>query len=306
MAWMVAGLMAMAGVIWSGDVAAQADETEGAEETAGPSAGANEDSASGGSDDLSDAEQKKFDKLVQEARLAYSKKRWDEALKKFEQAYAIKSSTNLLFNMGLISEKSGNLGKAVEYYEKFVSAPGISLDMRKKVQERLEVLQPIVDNEEKKKKEAEQKKMATDQELKKSEQKEESPDTQKQSEASGSDGGPTNRSSGGGGSVLPKILTISGGASLLASGGLLLAAQSNAQTFENAGSPAGKRKARRWHRTNTYIGDGLLIAGAGLATTGLVMWLTNSGGGQTADVSKPTVTPAFSAEGFGLSISGAF
>lgn len=267
--------------------------------------------------ELSDAEKKKFQELVQQGREAFEQKEWEASLEAFEQAYEIKPSANLLFNMGLVAEKAGNLGKAVDYYDEFVNSPGIKLELRKKAHKRLEDLEPIVEDSDREKRAEDER--PEDQELEtseteaaaKSSKKEE---TDEEEEASSSvdtadaNGDGEKARAKGGGSALPAVLLVSGGASLLGSGGLFLAAQSNINNFENGESPAARRTARDWHVRNTYLADGLLIAGAGLATTGLILWLSNSNrassGSETAQ--SPTVAPTVTTRGAGLSISGSF
>lgn len=267
--------------------------------------------------ELSDAEKKKFQRLVQEGRKAFEQKEWEASLEAFEQAYEIKPSANLLFNMGLVAEKAGNLGKAVEYYDKFVNSPGIKLELRKKAHKRLEDLEPIVEDSDREKRTEDER--PEDQELEtseteaaaKSSDKEETGEDDEASDsgdAADANGGGGKARARGGGSALPAVLLVSGGASLLGSGGLFLAAQSNIDTFENGESPSARRTARDWHVRNTYLADGLLIAGAGLATTGLILWLSgsNNSSAKAETAQSPTVAPTVTPRGAGLSISGSF
>jgi len=91
-----------------------------------------------------DEEERRFKQLVDDGKKLYKQDRLEDALKKFEEAYEVKPSAKLLFNMGLISERLGKLEEAEEYYDEFVTSPDIQLELRAKAQERLDIIRPIV------------------------------------------------------------------------------------------------------------------------------------------------------------------
>lgn len=88
--------------------------------------------------------QEQVAELNEQAVEKFQAKEYDEAVALFEQAYELQPEPNYLFNIGRIYEESGNLHKAVEFYERFVKEPGVPLDARERGLERLRVLRAII------------------------------------------------------------------------------------------------------------------------------------------------------------------
>ncbi len=84
------------------------------------------------------------DVLNAQAVEKFEAKEYEEAVELFEQAYDLQPEPNYLFNIGRIYEESGNLEKAVEYYERFVKEPAVPLESREQGLERLRVLRAIL------------------------------------------------------------------------------------------------------------------------------------------------------------------
>ncbi len=93
---------------------------------------------------LSEAESEAVDAFVAQAREAFEQDDYEGAAEAFEAAYDISSDPSMLFNIGRVYEEAGQLSDAVEYYERFVHQPKVSLEHRALTQERLEVLRPLV------------------------------------------------------------------------------------------------------------------------------------------------------------------
>lgn len=71
---------------------------------------------------------------------AFKAKDYDNAIALFEKAYAADPQPNYLFNIGRVHEEKGQLAKAVEYYQRFVQSPGVDLEARENAAARLKVL----------------------------------------------------------------------------------------------------------------------------------------------------------------------
>lgn len=78
---------------------------------------------------------------------AYKKKDFDKALEELEAAYSIDPRASILFNLGLISEKKGDLEGASDYYRRFIGAEDVGLAARKRASERLAVVNEILDQQ---------------------------------------------------------------------------------------------------------------------------------------------------------------
>lgn len=75
---------------------------------------------------------------------AFQEGRYEEAVQNFEKAFELDGNPNNLFNIGRVYEEAGELESAVDYYKRFISQPGVSLDNRKIALERIDVLEQII------------------------------------------------------------------------------------------------------------------------------------------------------------------
>ena len=80
---------------------------------------------------LTPEQQAQSDSLIQEAVEHYSAHRYNEAIECFKQAYEIIEEQELLFNIARAHQKMSNKKEAIEWYERFLGAPGTTSDLRK-------------------------------------------------------------------------------------------------------------------------------------------------------------------------------
>lgn len=269
--------------------------------TAGPAVAQEEDDSKQQEEtELSPAEKKQFQTHVEKGKKAFSVDDYEEALEHFEKAYDLKPTPNLLFNMGLVAEQAGNLEEALERYEEFVVSPGVSLNLRKKAQKRIEALEPIVEDQQAKEQKSEEKKGSAPEELadsekggKKDEKKADETDTEE---------------SGSGASLGGAFALVGGGVAAIGGGvAFTLLSQSARKRVSSGNSPGARRDAQAAAYRNQWIADGLFVAGLGLATAGVIVWTNASNGGSggssgSSAALAPTVGPNFA----GLRLRGRF
>lgn len=245
--------------------------------------------ASESDEELSAAEKKKFQQLVKKGKKAFSVDEYEKALDFFERAYEIKQTPNLLFNMGLVSEQAGELEKALERYEKFVVSPGVTLELRKKAQERIDALRPIVEDQK------------SDEEEKAEEEKGSAPDKLADSETEGPVDETDEGESGGGqssSSLAGPIALVGGGVAAIGGGVVFtLLSESAAKKVQSSPTPQARRDAQAAAFRNQWIADGLFVGGLGLGTAGAILWANavsgGTGGGSGSASVVPTLGPGF-------------
>ncbi|MFB6373516.1 MAG: tol-pal system YbgF family protein [Bradymonadaceae bacterium] len=260
-----------------------AAQSEGGESGESPPTSADSSSTSTGESDGGESESGAFKKLVQQGKVHFTKGNYEKALAAFQKAYAKKETPNLLFNIGLAAEKNGDLEQALEYYKKFVVSPDVTLKLREKAQKRIDVLEPIVEDQksrEEAKKAAEleqseklaatenknQSEKSSDQESSTSEKTEKDDDEPAGSEAI--------EGAGGGSPAGGIILTGIGVASIGGGVAFTLMSQQAKKDFRTASSPSARRSARDAAWRNQWIADGLFVAGLGTAIGGAVVLLS--------------------------------
>lgn len=114
--------------------------------------------------DLPDQERKEYTKHLKKGKRAYAEEDLETAFRELKTAHDIYAKPSILFNLGLISEKQGELERAAKYYREFIGSPGIGLEKRKRASERLAAVREILDatGEEREQKKAETKDEKTD------------------------------------------------------------------------------------------------------------------------------------------------
>lgn len=187
--------------------------------------------------------------------------KFDEAIAEFEALYAETSDANYLFNIGRIYEEGGRLAEALEYYERFVVAPRVELELRTDAAARIEAIRGILALDEDKEEAVE-------------------PDPESDDEASAPvDGGELRAESPKSASDeavepqkrRPSKLAIAGyattgvGVAVLATGGIfgLLAVQDDGDLTVTAEDPTGLRdrgKRRAGAADGLFIGGGIVTA----------------------------------------------
>lgn len=250
-----------------------------------------------------------FEELVQQGKVHFTKGNYEKARSAFEEAHAVKESPNLLFNIGLAAEKSGDLEAALEYYKKFVVSPDVTLKLREKAQKRIDVLEPIVEdqtsNEEKAETERPEELQEKSDELASAEASddESADDEESDSEGDQSDdeepaGSDAIDEQDGGSPAAGWLLTGAGVASI--GGGVVftLMSQQAKQRFNTASRAPARRAARDAAWRNQWIADGLFVVGLGTAVGGTVL-LLNHGKTETSEESA-TLVPALGPDFAGL------
>lgn len=81
-----------------------------------------------------------FRELVDKGLELYTQKKYDEAIKSFEQAYALRPEPELVYNIARAHEKSLRRDEAIAAYEKFVNLPGTTAELRTKALTAMEAL----------------------------------------------------------------------------------------------------------------------------------------------------------------------
>jgi tetratricopeptide (TPR) repeat protein len=74
----------------------------------------------------------------------FKAKDYDAAVRLFEEAYALDKVPNYLFNIGRVYEEKGDIRAAVDYYQRFVKEPGVEIEARDLALQRLRVLKGIL------------------------------------------------------------------------------------------------------------------------------------------------------------------
>jgi uncharacterized membrane-anchored protein len=97
------------------------------------------------------SKEKRYEEHLSTGTKAYKNKDFGKALEELQAAYDIDPRASILFNMGIISEKNGDLEGASDYYRKFIGARDVGLAARKRASERLAVVNEILDQRNKSK-----------------------------------------------------------------------------------------------------------------------------------------------------------
>lgn len=227
--------------------------------------------------------QEPFKKHLKKGKKHYSNKEYDRALEAFEKAYDIRQKSNLLYNMGLVAEKGGHLEKAVKYYEKFVVSPGVELDLRERVNDRLKVLRDILEQQREAENKADRRERA-----KKARKKMKAEGQKGRLQAADDRKDSKKPEQSGGGEVRAEAevnegisrkawgytLLGVGALSVLGSGGAYWLSRSDREEFDTASQPEARRRARdaehRKHVTSLALG----VSGAAVTGMGLYLLLT--------------------------------
>jgi len=90
------------------------------------------------------AKPENFDTLVRAAAKAYESANYDEALSKFQSAYALKPTASLLYNIGRAYEAKADFPNAVTYYARFVSSPDVEHSARSDAMDRIRTLNEVM------------------------------------------------------------------------------------------------------------------------------------------------------------------
>ncbi|MFB6262791.1 MAG: tol-pal system YbgF family protein [Bradymonadaceae bacterium] len=236
-----------------------------------------------------ESEEPTFDELVKQGTRHYRREEYEAAREAFERAYNLRKEPNLLYNIGLLNEKLGNLRTALEHYRKFVDAEGASMANRKKAQQRINVLEPMVDG-------------SND-----SRTAESTTSADPSTQSAGPE--PSDRRA----SSLPGVLTLAGGGAALAAGGVFFGLSRRADSrFDSASSASGRRDARDDAHRRLIIADSLFAAGLVASTVGVILLATrgrpeqHSAAESTARVGAPSVVPSIGPQSVSIQLRTRF
>lgn len=81
--------------------------------------------------------------LSRQGSQAYRDRDYAQAIRMFEQAYALESVPNLLYNIAKCYEKMERWDDAIRFYEKFLISPDVETDARQSALERIQTLRGI-------------------------------------------------------------------------------------------------------------------------------------------------------------------
>ncbi|MEO1272826.1 MAG: tetratricopeptide repeat protein, partial [Myxococcota bacterium] len=100
-----------------------------------------------------DDRNKKVEQLSAEGAKLFKAGKYPEAIDRFEKAYAIIPVANLLYNIAFAYDRTGDIEKAVAYYERFILAKDADPEIRSRalnriteIREELAKLDAIKDN----------------------------------------------------------------------------------------------------------------------------------------------------------------
>lgn len=230
-------------------------------------------------------QEEQFNALTAQATEAYEAGDYVKAAELFEQAYALKPVSNILYNIGRINEESGNIDGAIEFYDRFVVAPNVEQSARRDALERLKTLREV-------------KAVRSGGAVAEADQTEATPTETVAVAEVEAEPNPAK--------TLGWVLVGVGGGSLVASGVFGLLAQSRHNAFEEAPTLQERRDAAAAGRTHSVIADSLLITGVVAAVTGTVILLVSAGEAEAApETASWTVSPLVGqkAVGMGLQLS---
>lgn len=218
--------------------------------------------------DESSEQDTEFNRLTTEAAKNFEAGRYDAAAGFFLKAYEIKPVSNILYNVGRVYEKAGELQLALDHFERFVKAPNVEQAARQDAIERIKTIREVLALEAPK----------------------EDPNANAKVEPAPK-AGPDH--------TLSYILMGAGGVTLVTSGVMAYLASSANDDFENASTLAARRDAADSGGTYAIVADSLLITGVVLTGVGAVLYFT-AGDGEEATAIK--LGPTFDAHSVGLGL----
>lgn len=81
-----------------------------------------------------------YRELVDQGLDHYNNKRFDQAVGSFERAYLVRSEPELIYNIARAQERALRRDQAIETYERFLSLPGTTAELRTKALSAVEAL----------------------------------------------------------------------------------------------------------------------------------------------------------------------
>ncbi len=217
---------------------------------------------------------------------AFKQRDFDGAIALFNRAYELDPQPNFLFNIGRVYEEKGDLDNAIKYYQQFVKQPGVDIEARETALAHLKVLRQTLE------------------ELK----GDEKPTTGDPGDTTTDRPEPVDSEAAAKKRKLRiagySLLGVGGGALVIGAvfGGLAIAKSRDA---EDAPLVDDRLSLRQEAKSRANVADGLIITGAVLAATGLVLVLVTLGKGKRS-AKKTAFAPSFAPSHVGLSLTGRF
>lgn len=227
------------------------------------------------------------DALNARAIETFKAKRYDEAVRLFEQAYAMSPEPNYLFNIGRVYEEKGDFPSAIEHYERFIKQPGVELSSRELALERLRVLRAIV----------------AETALEQAKASDDAPAVREQPVVPDE---PEPRPKTPPLRVAGYVLMSLGGAVLVTGAGFGGAAVRRDRELENLETLEERDDAITRGERNALAADILFISGGVVALTGLVLTLISLRKGSQAPARRASIAPVLGRHGTGASIDVRF
>lgn len=227
----------------------------------------------------------KYDSLINQGTELYGAGEYDAAAAAFEQAYDLRPTPNLLYNIGRIYEKGGDFEEAVEYYDRFVNEPDIELAARQDALARLETLGKILER-----------RRAKDQ----PDEPEEEPEPVEPVEPQPAPVEPEPEVS----YALPITFLVAGGASLIGGGTFALLANQAATQRESTTDYEEFQRLNNVGPTRAILADSLLVTGGVLTALGVVFLLTT--GPDEGSSRRALIAPSVGPDRVGAGVTMSF
>lgn len=226
----------------------------------------------------------KAETLYKEGTAAFEAGKFEEALAAFTEAYNLSGEPGLVFNLAVCSEQTGNVEKAIAYYQLYLEENPDASDAGE-VKKRLEILKTPVQEGPKEEPELET--------------VEPGPPDQVDLEAI--DQGEKEKGPFG-----PGIVIGTGG--LVLAAGLLTAisAYKKYGDLEDSCSPDCTDSQLKTTRNTALVADILMVAGGVAVAAGAIWWITVARGEREESRVAWRAVPAASDEGAGLFVEGSF
>lgn len=230
----------------------------------GPSLGhARTTPTSAGASSADEGSEAEAETLSDQAVEAFGNRDYETSIELFEQAYALNSNPNYLFNIGRVYEEKGDLRQAVAHYQRFVAQPGVDLESREAATARLKVLREALAQLEDEEPEPEEPTGTA------------TPPGPDEPVDTGPRQTPRDRKRGQ--RIAGYVLLGAGGASLIVGGILGGVATSTASDADDAEFVDDTLRMRDDARRQARAADAMFITGGVLAAGGLVLVLTTLG-----------------------------
>lgn len=231
-----------------------------------------------------------FKELSKSAQAKYAAGDYEGAIADFEAAYEIKPVSNILYNIGRIHEKEGNLDEAITYYERFVGAPNVEISARQDAVNRLRTLREVRDLQGNQESDS-----TTGSEGESEEDVDGSVEENVEEKADAGARAPVDRTAAW-------VFLGIGATTLIGSGVFAVLTTTEHSNYESATDLESRRAAASRGETFGYLADGLLVTGVVTAVLGTIFWFT-AGPDEPSGVA---VTPSVGRDGGGVSMSWSF